>query len=231
MSDYLLMIGETQERPDPGALAERLEAHAAYRRRLDASAALLDAGRLHASSEGKRVRLRGADVVVEDGPFDGALASYYLVRAGGLDAATGLAGDCPLAPAEQLDVRPLAKGHVPPGMLERPGKVFAFWVLGAAADEPTWNQLMDRIDDDTKDRFPAEHAAGGMRLTSPSTGRRIAWVKGKRAVIDGPFLESKEVIGGLFFLRMASMDDAVRWASTTGFAVHGALEIRELWRT
>jgi hypothetical protein len=49
--------------------------------------------------------------------------------------------------------------------------------------------------------------------------------------MDGPFLESKEVIGGLFFLRFASLDEAVEWAGATPFVAHGALEIRELWRS
>jgi hypothetical protein len=30
---------------------------------------------------------------------------------------------------------------------------------------------------------------------------------------------------------MTSIDEAVRWAGETRFVVHGALEIRELWRT
>jgi hypothetical protein len=53
----------------------------------------------------------------------------------------------------------------------------------------------------------------------------------RRATFDGPFLESKEVIGGLILLRMTSLDEAVRWAGGTRFVVHGTLEIRELWRT
>jgi len=32
-------------------------------------------------------------------------------------------------------------------------------------------------------------------------------------------------------VRMTSIEDAVRWAAETPFVVHGALEIRELWRT
>jgi hypothetical protein len=39
------------------------------------------------------------------------------------------------------------------------------------------------------------------------------------------------VIGGLFVVRTKSLDEAVRWAATTAFVVHGTLEIRELWRT
>jgi hypothetical protein len=85
---------------------------------------------------------------------------------------------------------------------------------------------MDRIDDSTHDRFPNERFAGGVRLEP--AGRRVG---GRRAHFDGPFLESKEVIGGLFFLRLASIDSAVEWALRSSFVEHGALEIRELWRT
>jgi hypothetical protein len=53
----------------------------------------------------------------------------------------------------------------------------------------------------------------------------------RRATFDGPFLESKEVIGGVFLVRMASLDDVVRWAGASAFIAHGSLEIRELWRT
>jgi hypothetical protein len=90
---------------------------------------------------------------------------------------------------------------------------------------------MDRIDDETGGRFPEASFLGGLRLEPPSRGRRIVTRGERRATFDGPFLESKEVIGGLFFVRMTSIEDAVRWAAETPFVVHGALEIRELWRT
>jgi hypothetical protein len=229
MIDYLMMIGETTVARDAADRAEELAAHARFAAEL--GPALLDAGLLHPSSEGKRARQRGGELVVEDGPFEGALSRYYLLRADDLDAALRIADACPLAVDEALDIRPLQKGHVPPGKLDRPGKVFAFPVLAVAPDEPTWDQLMDRIDDDTKDKFPEHVMRGGMKLSSPRTGRRIVIDKSKRKLLDGPFLESKEVIGGLFFAAMPSLDDAVRWAKPTGFAVHGALEVRELWRT
>jgi len=79
---------------------------------------------------------------------------------------------------------------------------------------------MDLIDAETRDAFPADAREGGNRLQPP-----------RRATFDGPFLESKEIVGGVFFLRMASMDAAVRWAAASRFVVHGALEIRELWRS
>jgi hypothetical protein len=91
--------------------------------------------------------------------------------------------------------------------------------------------VMDRIDEETRGRFPEASFLGGLRLEPPRSGRRIAMRGEKHAMFDGPFLESKEVIGGLIVMRMTNIDEAVRWASETPFVVHGALEIRELWRT
>jgi hypothetical protein len=136
-----------------------------------------------------------------------------------------------MAPGDTLDVRPLLGGDVRADKTSRQGKTFAFAVLGNAASEEAWVELMDRIEADTHDRFPDERFVGGVRLEAPGRGRQIVSRGAKRAVMDGPFLESKEVIGGIFFMRMADLDEAVRWARATRFMKHGALEIRELWRS
>ena len=67
-------------------------------------------------------------------------------------------------------------------------------------------------------------------LLPSKDGARVRLANGKITVTDGPFSESKEVIGGLFFLRASDLDEAIRWASASRFLAHGALEIRELWR-
>lgn len=43
---------------------------------------------------------------------------------------------------------------------------------------------------------------------------------GKQTVLDGPFAEAKEVIGGYAMLQAKSLDEAVQWASRF-LAVHG----------
>ena len=91
----------------------------------------------------------------------------------------------------------------------------AFGVLGNAATEEGWVAVMDNIDAASREPFERREFLGGVRLLPPTTGRRIATEGARRAVFDGPFLESKEVIGGLFFARMTSIDEAVRWASET----------------
>jgi len=224
MSGYMLMVLEDETAhaaQSPADMADLIARRARYAEALGNR--LRDTGRMRPSREGKRVY----PARVENGPFSPALGAYYWIEADSLDEAARLAADCPTLPSDEIDVRPVMKGQIKPGKEARPGKIFACAVLGNALTEAAWLEAMDRIDKQTSTRFPADSALGGNRLQPPTTGKRVA----RRAVFDGPFLESKEVIGGVFLMRMASIDDVVAWAQGSEFIVHGALEIRELWRT
>lgn len=224
MGGYMLLVLEdenvhaAQTTKDTADLIDR---RAAYVRSLGGK--LRDAGRLRPSREGKRVHAKRVEV----GPFTPALGGYYWVEANSLDEAAKLAADCPILPSDEIDVRPVMKGKIQPGKEDKPGKIFACAVLGNALTESAWLDAMDRIDNETSTKFPAASSLGGNRLLPPTAGKRVA----RRAVFDGPFLESKEVIGGVFLMRMASIDDIVAWAQGSKFIAHGALEVRELWRT
>ncbi len=231
MPDYMILVRENeteQQRMAPSEMKALVEGHAAYVKELKAAGAYRDSERLRPPAEGKRVHARA----VEAGPFgDDTIAGYYLVKADHLDAAVALAEACPLGPGDTLDVRPLMGGDVRADKTSHQGKAFAFAVLGNAPSEDAWVAVMDRIEADTHRGFPDERFLGGVRLEAPGRGRQIASRGHKRVVMDGPFLECKEVVGGLFFMRMADLDEAVRWAQGTAFMKHGGLEIRELWRS
>lgn len=237
MTQYLLMTLEDEQAhasQSPQAMSELIDGSAAYAEELRREGRLKDRGRLRPSKEGKRVRREGGRLAVVDGPFaeEGkALGGYYWVEASSLDEATKLAARAPVLPADEIEVRPLMKGAIPADKDAKAGKLFACAVLGHSKTEEGWLEVMDRIDAQTRGQFPEPSFLGGLRLEPPKTGRRIATRGERQASFDGPFLESKEVIGGLFVLRMTSLDEAVRWAADTAFVVHGALEIRELWRT
>jgi hypothetical protein len=49
------------------------------------------------------------------------------------------------------------------------------------------------------------------------TGRRVRFSGGNRAVIAGPFPESKQLIAGYWILQVESMDEAVEWAERFPF--------------
>jgi hypothetical protein len=238
MADYMILICENeaeQQRMAPSEIKALVERHGAYVKQLKAAGAYRDSERLRPSGEGKRVNASK----IEEGPFgdEQAIAGYYLVKADDLAAAVALAESCPMAPGDTLDVRPLMGGDVRPDKTSRQGKTFAFAVLGSATNEQAWVEVMDRIEADTgappvrNSVFPDERFLGGVRLEAPGRGRHVVARGPGRMVTDGPFLEAKEVIGGMFFMRMADLDEAVRWAKKSAFMRHGALEIRELWRS
>src|ERR1700722_18699723 len=49
-------------------------------------------------------------------------------------------------------------------------------------------------------------------LHPPSTGARVSFATGKPVVTDGPFTESKEVIGGYWMIEVKSREEAIEWA-------------------
>jgi hypothetical protein len=53
--------------------------------------------------------------------------------------------------------------------------------------------------------------AEGLLPTSVS-GTRVAYQRGRRKVIDGPFAEAKELIAGFYIIDVPSLEDAVEWA-------------------
>ncbi|MHA6762606.1 YciI family protein [Streptacidiphilus sp. PAMC 29251] len=59
---------------------------------------------------------------------------------------------------------------------------------------------------------------GGFRPLEDS--RRIRLSGGKQTVVDGPFAEAKEVIGGYVLIQAKSQDEATEWASRF-LAIHG----------
>ncbi len=235
MPDFMVMVLADESRDAelaPAQMKALVEGHSAYEETLRAASAFLDAERLRPSAEGRRVSVRDGKARVDRGPFaEGALAGYYLVQAESLGAAAKLAEGCPLAPGSALDVRPVMAGKLRPGKSDAQGRVFALAVLGSAANEPGWIDVMDRIDASTRTNFPTDRMLAGVRLEAPSRGRRVVTSGHQRAIFDGPFLETKEVIGGVFFMRWASIEEAVTWASEREFVRIGAVEIRELWRS
>lgn len=150
---------------------------------------------------------------VGNGPTS-TLAGYCIVEADSIAAAAAQLAALPRLPTDVVEVRPLL-AHVPI-RADVTGKVFACAVTADATDEAAWIAAMDRIADESRGGFPPDAFLGGARLAARA--------------IDGPFLEAREVIGGLFLLRMASLADAVAWAETSAYVRHGALELREQWR-
>jgi len=59
---------------------------------------------------------------------------------------------------------------------------------------------------------------------------RVTAKEGKRSVVDGPFTESKELVGGFYIIEVDTQEEAIEWAlrCPTGFGFDDVLEIRTL---
>jgi hypothetical protein len=67
---------------------------------------------------------------------------------------------------------------------------------------------------------------GGERLGAAEEGA-VVWVaRGNTVVHDGPYPDTKELVGGLYVIEAADLDEAVRWAARCPAATHGRVEVR-----
>ena len=65
-------------------------------------------------------------------------------------------------------------------------------------------------------------------LHPPSAGARISFAGGKPLVTDGPFAESKEVLGGYWMIDVKSRDEAIAWAKRCPASDNEIIEIRQV---
>jgi hypothetical protein len=67
---------------------------------------------------------------------------------------------------------------------------------------------------------------GNNRLASSATATTVRIANGKAQVLDGPYSESKEQIGGYYLIDVPDLETAISWAQKCPGASHGVVEIR-----
>ena len=65
-------------------------------------------------------------------------------------------------------------------------------------------------------------------LHPPSMGARVSFPGGKPVVTDGPFTESKEVLGGYWMIDVKSREEAIAWAKRCPASNNEIIEIRQV---
>jgi hypothetical protein len=69
----------------------------------------------------------------------------------------------------------------------------------------------------------------GEGLQPSSKGKRVRFSGKELTVIDGPFPETKELIGGFWLWQVKSMDEAVEWLKRAPFGGGAEVEIRQVY--
>jgi hypothetical protein len=90
-----------------------------------------------------------------------------------------------------------------------------------AEEMPGWISLFEELQ-------KADPDVSGHELDEGVTAKVVRVRDGERIVTDGPFAETKEVMGGVFLTDLPDLDEAIRLASLIPSARHGSIEIRPI---
>ena len=67
------------------------------------------------------------------------------------------------------------------------------------------------------------------RLQPVATATTVRMAKGKPEVLNGPYAETKEQLGGFYLIDVPDLDTALSWASRCPGAAVGTIEVRPVW--
>ena len=102
------------------------------------------------------------------------------------------------------------------------------------ADEKAWEAMPE----EARNAFMAEYGAyteelrsrgffvGANQLQPVSTATTVSVRDGETIVTDGPFAETKEVLGGYYLIEVDTLDEAIEWAAKIPSARFGHIEVR-----
>ena len=194
---------------------------------------------LRASSQGARLIFSGGKRSVTKGPFAGdneLPAGFTILRAASLDEAIAWATrQAEVLGDVEIDVRPVTEAW-DIGLAPKPQDVTTvrYMILRKAtaateagsAPSPAQRAGLARLLDETRRAgLPVVTAT----IRPSSRGRRYKNSRDGITVMDGPFVETKELLAGYVMVSAPSLDDACRWAEPYISAVGaGEVDVLEL---
>ncbi len=93
---------------------------------------------------------------------------------------------------------------------------------------PEFNEMVAAYGAFNKAAAAAGILRDGAPLQSVQTATTVRARSGKVNAVDGPFAETKEVLGGYYVLECTDLDEAIAWAGKIPTATYGSVEVRPL---
>ncbi|MHB0962307.1 MAG: YciI family protein [Gemmatimonadaceae bacterium] len=112
---------------------------------------------------------------------------------------------------------------------------FMMMMIPAAYAGPTNPDFAPPVDAvERMDKYNAALEKAGVLLSldglmAPEKGARVRYKGGKATVTDGPFTESKEVVGGYWMIQVKSRDEAIEWARRVPADEGDIVEVRQVY--
>jgi len=111
------------------------------------------------------------------------------------------------------------------------------YILLAYADANTFLQMSPQEQKQAEGAYQAFTEAltragaykGSNRLQPTSTATTVRTANGKTQVLNGPYVETKEQLGGYYLIDVPDLDAALSWAARCPASMHGTVEVRPVW--
>src|SRR5262245_22733671 len=225
--EFLLLFTERKigATPEPGGFAEMKQVAG----ELAKEGALRRGAPLAPGAEGASVRVRGGKPFVSDGPFAESkevLGGFWIVEAASREAAIEIARRTPHARYGTVEVHALRFRDAVVDPEKGTPFLFAFRREPGLTD-PDGSKLREMLEfgDSLKgERRFLETAP----LASDPPPARIEVRGGRALVTDGPFVETKEAVGGYAVVRVTDRAAAIELAKSYPHARWGTVEVREI---
>ena len=99
----------------------------------------------------------------------------------------------------------------------------------AAMPKADVNKMLPAYEAYTKGLQGAGALLAGDRLRPTDSASTVRVRDGKTQVLDGPYAETKEQLGGFFLIDVPDLDAAIAWAARCPGAARGTMEVRPIW--
>jgi hypothetical protein len=111
------------------------------------------------------------------------------------------------------------------------------YLLALYSDESGWDKMTPEQQKQGTGAYMAYSEAlksagvlvSANRLRPSSTATTMRTTGGKTQVLDGPFADSKEQLGGYYLIDVPDLDAAMSWAGRCPGVQHGVVEVRAIW--
>ncbi len=98
-----------------------------------------------------------------------------------------------------------------------------------AASKAEMGQMMTAYGAYTEAMKKAGIMVAGDRLQPSAAATTVRVADGKTKVLNGPYAETKEQLGGYYIIEAPDLDAALSWAARCPGASHGTIEVRPIW--
>lgn len=99
----------------------------------------------------------------------------------------------------------------------------------AAASEADSGKMLAAYGAYTEAMIKAGVMIGANRLRPSATATTVRSADGKAQVLDGPYAETKEQLGGYYLINVPDLDAALSWAERCPGSAVGTIEVRPIW--